>query len=72
MSPSPTEMAGLLRLEAELAAAEAKLVQLHETGDRYDGEGMKRAADKVERLKAELCSRYSDAATAPGARAQEG
>jgi hypothetical protein len=50
----------VLRLEAELAAAEAKLVGLHEKGDRYDGKGMKRAADEVQRLKAELGSRYGD------------
>jgi hypothetical protein len=61
----PTEMAGVLRLEAELAAAEGKLVQLHETGDRFDGRDMKCAADDVQRIKAELASRYGHAAAGP-------
>ena len=62
--PKPAEITEVLKLQAELAAAEAELVKLHEKSDRFDGKGMKRAADEVQRLQAELRSRYGDTAPA--------
>jgi hypothetical protein len=60
--PEPAEITEVLKLEAELAAAEADLVKLREKSDRFDGKGMKRAADEVQRLQAELGSRYGNTA----------